>query len=77
MPTTTITQKEFRDLLKRQEKVERALDILKQIVKMESEEQRIHPSILRRWERISREMDRDKGRAFYSMARMKQWLKNL
>lgn len=75
MPVAT-APREYKLLLKRQEKVEAELDILKQIVLFD-EEKLIKPSVLKRWERISHDIDQGKGRVFDSVAEMRSWLKNI
>ncbi|MBI2121947.1 MAG: hypothetical protein HYT98_02385 [Candidatus Sungbacteria bacterium] len=64
MNTVTIPKKEYYTLVSRQEKMEEELDILKTMVRAEIDEGYIRPTILRRWERISRDLDRGKGRVF-------------
>lgn len=73
----TITQKEYQNLVKRQEKVEEDLNIMKKILWIESKEDQIKPSVLKKWEKISRDMDLGRGRSFTSVSEMKKWLKNL
>ena len=73
----TITQKDYQRLLRRQDKVEAELNLVKKVVHEQVEEERIYPKILKRWERISRDLDRGKGRSFSSLFEMKRWLKNL
>jgi len=63
-------------LLKRQDKVEAELDFLKKMV-LADDEKFIRPSILKRWEQISNDMDNGKGLFFDSVIEMKNWLKNL
>lgn len=77
MNTITIPKKDYTTLVRRQQKVERELDVLKKIVQHEIREEQIHPSIAKRWERISSDLDRDKGRSFSSVKEMKKWLKQL
>jgi len=53
------------------------LALIKKTV-LANDESNIKPSVLKRWERISRDMDRGKAaRAFNSVQEMKKWLKNL
>jgi len=77
MITVTIPKKEYRNLIRRQERVEEELDILKKVVRREIQEQQIVPSVLKRWERISHDLDRGKGRSFSSAREMERWLKHL
>ena len=72
-----ITSQEYKYLVRRQERMERELGILREVVKQEVEERRIRPSVLKRWERISRDLDNGKGRSFSSLKEMNRWLKNL
>jgi len=73
----TITQKEYKNIILRQEKIEGDLDILKKIVQAEIREEQIRPAVLKRWERISDDLDAGKGRSFHSAKEMKKWLKNV
>lgn len=73
MPTV-IAQKEYKNLLKRQEKVEAELDFLKKMV-LTDEEKFIKPSALKKWDRISHDIDSGKGRIFNSITEMKNWQK--
>ena len=43
----------------------------------EAEEENIRPVVLRRWEKISRDLDRGRGRSFDSAKEVKKWLKHL
>lgn len=72
-----ITQKEYKNLLQRQERVEREVNRLKAIVRTEDVEAHIKPEVLKRWERISRDIDSGKGRVFSSVDEMRKWLKKL
>ena len=72
----TITQTEYRKLIQRQDRVEKELHTLKEIVRQETEEY-INPLTAKRWERISHDLDDGKGRVFSSVDKMNQWLKNL
>lgn len=73
---TVIALSEYKNLLKRQEKVEAELDFVKKMV-LDDNEKFIRPSVLKKWERISRDMNNDKGLFFDSVAEMRNWLKNL
>ena len=68
--------KEYKYLVKRQEKMEVELDFLKKIV-LADEEKFIRPSVLKKWEKISKDMDKGKGLFFDSVTDMKNWMKNL
>ncbi len=76
MNTIAVPIKEYKHLLKRQKKVEAELDFIKKIVLVD-DEKFIRPSILKKWERISRDMENGKGLFFDSVAEMRKWLKNL
>lgn len=73
----TITKKEFQWLVRRQDKIEAELSLVKEVVHQQVEEERIKPAVLKRWERISRDLDRGKGHRFSSLSEMHRWLKNL
>lgn len=77
MTTITIPKKEYEILLKRQEKIEEELGIMKRMLWIESDEGKIYPSVLKRWKKISRGLDYGKGRSFASVKEMKKWLKSL
>lgn len=72
-----ITQKEFKQLVRRQGRVERELKVLKEVVRQEMDETQIRPAILKRWEQISRDLDSGKGHTFGSVTEMQNWLKAL
>ena len=72
----TITQTEYKKLVQRQENVEKELHTLKEVIRREAEEY-INPLMTRRWERISNDLDRGKGRVFSSEESMNRWLKDL
>lgn len=72
--STVIAPNEYKDLLKRQYKVEAELDFLKKLV-LADDEKFIKPSVLKKWERISCDMDNGRGRVFNSITEMKDWLK--
>ena len=77
MNTIIIPKKEYYTLVNRQERMEEELVVLKTMVRAEIDEGYIRPSILRRWERISRDLDRGKGRVFKSAREMHEWLKKI
>jgi len=72
-----IPKKEYRHLLRRQEKIEEDLRIVKEMLRNEINGENIRPAILKRWERISSDLDAGKGRAFPSLRMMQTWLRNL
>ena len=71
-----VTQTEYRKLIRRQKRFEKDLSLLKEVVRREAEEW-INPVMLKRWERISRDLDQGKGRRFSSLGEMRRRLKNL
>lgn len=73
----TITSKEYKNLVRRQERIERELVVLREVVKTEAGEALIRPAVLKRWEKSSRELDRGEGRVFSSPVEMRRWLKHL
>lgn len=78
MNIVTIHKKEYEALVRRQRKVEEELNIVKFLLKREIDEEQIKPSALKRWERISRDMDSGKtGHVFYSFQEMRKWLRDL
>ncbi len=76
MTTVTIPKKEYQGIIHRQSLIERELAFLKKKL-VDFDEKNIKPSVLLRWERISRDLDQDRGQAFSSLKDMKKWLKNL
>ncbi|OGZ44044.1 MAG: hypothetical protein A3J55_01280 [Candidatus Ryanbacteria bacterium RIFCSPHIGHO2_02_FULL_45_17b] len=71
-----VTSKQLNSLFHRQEKVEKELDLLKKVVLMD-DERFIRSDILKKWERVSHNLDKKEGRSFTSIAEMKKWLTNL
>ena len=65
MTTIIIPKKEYQNIIQRQSFIEKELAFLKKSL-LELDEVNIKPSVLRRLERISRELDQGKGRAFSS-----------
>jgi len=76
MTTVTIPKKEYQSLARRQILVEKEIAFLNKVV-FETEESFIRPATLRRWERLSRTLDRGAGRSFNSVKEMRRWLKAL
>ena len=70
------TQNKYTEVLRRQEKLEREFNMLKKAV-LETDETNINPATLKRWERISKDLDNGKGRQFSSLRDMKKWLARL
>ena len=56
--------------------LERKLDVLVRQI-FSSDESNIRPEILRRWDKISQDLDRGKGKKFSSVKEVKNWLKNI
>ena len=74
-----MTQKEieYKEILWRQDRLELELEMIKKAVLAE-DESNIKPSVLKRWERISRDMDHGKvGHVFNSVQEARKWLKSL
>ena len=72
-----ITQKNYQNIVRRQNKIEDEIDTLKRLIIAEIREESIRPSVLKKWDKISRDIDRGNGRAFQSAMEMKNWLKTL
>lgn len=77
MNIVTLPRKQYRNLIERQERVEKELGFLREVVRAGIEEEYIRSATLKRWERISRDLDRGRGRVFSSLAEMRAWLKQL
>lgn len=76
MVTVTISKKEYDTIILKQSLIENELAFLKKRL-FELDEINIRPSVLRRWEHISRKLDKGNGRSFSSFKEMREWLKNL
>jgi len=76
MNTITIPKKEYQNIIQRQSFIEKEMAFLKKSF-LEFNEVNIKPSVLQRWERISRELDRGHGRSFFSVEEMKEWLRKI
>lgn len=72
----TTMQREYQEVLKRQNQMALELDLLKKLI-LADDEINIKPSVLKKWERISRNLDRGRGRVFYSLKDMRTWLAKL
>lgn len=70
-----MAQKEYKEILRRQDKLEEAFEAIKNIVDGAFDDARIKPSALKKWEKISREMDNGKGLFFNSPEEARKWLK--
>ena len=77
MNTTTLQKKEYKDLVRRQSRVEKELAMLSEVIKQQAEDDLIRLSTLKKWERISRDLDRGRGRVFNSRKEVKSWFKNI
>jgi len=77
MNTVTMSKKEYESMIHRQQKLEKEMSVVKSLLRQEIGEEQIKPSVLKRWERISREMDRGKGYFFSSPKEAVNWLKKL
>lgn len=75
MTTITLPKKEYQNLIRRQSQIEKELSLLRKIVRAEVGEERIRPAVIKRWDRISQNLDRGKGRSFASLQEMKSWLR--
>lgn len=74
---TNTSEKQYKRLVERQERVERELAALKVVIKEQAEDSLILPSALKKWKRISKDLDSGKGRVFKSSTGVKAWFKNL
>ncbi len=77
MNIITIPKKTYQNLIRRQSQIEKELTILRKIVRAEVVEERVRPAIIKRWDRISRDLDQGKGRSFTSLREMDAWLRKL
>ncbi len=77
MNIITLPKKQYETLIRRQERVERELALLREVVKEQAEDDLIRSPVLKKWERISRDLDRGRGRSFASLKEMKAWLRAL
>lgn len=71
--STTITTRKLNNLFRRQENMEKEISLLKETV-LSDEERYIRPEVLKKWERISRNMDKRERRSFASISAMRKWL---
>lgn len=74
MTTIVIPKKEYLNLMRRQMRIEKELCVLRKVLQAEIGEERIRPAALKRWDRISRDLDRGKGRSFASVREMRAGL---
>lgn len=75
----TITQQQYKNFIERQEEIERELDMLKNVMRQATiiEEDLVNPAKLQKWEKISLQLDKGKGRPFSSLQKMRKWLADL
>jgi hypothetical protein len=75
---STITQQQYKNLVERQEEVEREFNVLKNVLRQTViEEELINPAILQKWDKISVRLDKGMGRSFSSFQKMRKWLTDL
>ena len=73
-----IAQKEYKEILRRQDKLEEALKAIRKIIDVEfNDDARIKTSALKKWEKISHDLDNGKGLFFNSPAEARKWLKTI
>jgi len=77
METLTIPKKAYDRLVHRQDEIEEDLRVVKEMLRREINDERIRPAMLKRWERISRDLDQGKGKKFSSPHVMRIWLRAL
>ena len=76
MNTMTIPIKEYKQSIQMQKSILSRLDFLQKIV-FENSKDEINPSLMKRYEKISFDLDNDKGKKFSSISSFKNYLKNL
>ena len=76
MQTVTIPKNEYQSIIRRQFQIEKELTVLKKAI-IRNDENRVNPSILKKWDKISHNLDQRKGRHFSSIEEMKKWLRDL
>lgn len=76
MQLVAIPKNEYRKILQNQEELRSEVSALRQIVAEEFSEE-LRPSIKRRLERISKEMDQGRGHRFKSVAEFKKFMHEL
>ena len=74
-PTSLVTKKEYNTLLKRQEKIEHDFVVVKRMLIVVAQEDHINSAVMKRLDKISRDIDSGKGHAFASAKDMRAWLK--
>lgn len=74
----TVNQQQYKNLIERQEEVEREFNVLKDVMRQAIiGEDSINPAILQKWEKISLKLDKGKGHSFSSFQKMRKWLIDL
>ena len=76
METVTITKKQLRNLVKKQEAVDQEVRALRGIV-LELAKDEVRPAFVKRLERISKSLDRGEGKRFSSLGAFKAHLRAL
>lgn len=74
---TQLALKEIKTIFSRQEKMEKELGALKEVVRIALMEEQVRLSVLKRWEGISRDLDKGRGRVFASAREMNKWFKTI
>ena len=70
------TLNQYQTIFERQNMLEKKLDVLMRQI-FSFDESSIRPEVLRRWEKISQDLDRGKGKKFYSSKEVKNWVKSI
>jgi hypothetical protein len=76
MTTITIPIKEYKQSIQMQKDILSRLDLLQQIV-FENSKDEINPSLIKRFEKISTDLDKNRGKKFSSISSFKNYLKDL
>ena len=76
MPTITVDRKTINNLIKKQEATNREIRVLKDII-FEIAKDEIRPTVVKRFSKISKELDKNRGRRFGSFSAFKTYIRNL
>jgi len=76
MTTITIPIKEYKQSIQMQKNILSRLDLLQKVV-FESSKDEIVPNIMKRFEKISIDLDNNKGKKFSSISSFKNYLRDL
>ena len=76
MTTITIPIKEYKQSIQMQKNILSRLDLLQKVI-FESSKDEVNPSVMKRLERISFDLDNNKGKKFSSISSFKNYLRNL